>query len=350
MTNLMHPFLKDLPYYKILENPTPLEVLGTNIPIPSKYKQTYSLSDHANILIKRDDLTPGFGNKTRKLEFLLQNALDINSDCVVTAGGPQSNHCRQTAQFARKLGIETHLMFGTKTGDRDFDLIGNPFIDSLFSAQIHTCKKPERAQQMEILKTNLVKQGKRPYIIPVGGSNYLGVIAYAKAFFEVLKQSNDSGLNFNKIVFATSSGGTHSGLILGKKLSNWEGEIIGISIDQIPDEDETDQSQKYVKFMTGIANDAIKYLNLNFTITESDFQVNYSYLQGGYGVLGEIDKLGVHTLGNLGILSGPVYSGRAFGALIDMLSKGEFNSKDNILFWHTGGVGELEVYREGLLT
>ncbi len=346
----MHQSLAQLPFYKILNGPTPLEVLGDSIEVADRFKNSHPLVKHANILIKRDDLTPGFGNKTRKLEYLLHDVLTTKSDCIITAGGPQSNHCRQTAQFARKLGIETHLMFGTKSGSRDFDLNGNPFIDTLFSAHIHTCKKPERAQQMKRLRKGLEQEGKLPYVIPVGGSNYLGTIAYARAFFEVLDQSEKLGSTFSKIVFASSSGGTHAGLVLGKKLANWRGDIVGISIDQVPDCEEDQEDQKYVKFMTGIANDAIRHLGVDMEVLESDFSMNYDYLQDGYGVLGEIDKLGVHTLGNLGILSGPVYSGRAFGALIDLLSKASFSSDENILFWHTGGVGELEVYRNGLLS
>ena len=342
-------FLKNLDFVPILNNHTPIEKFAKDLKISERFQKNFSKSIQACLCIKRDDLTPGFGNKTRKLEYLLADAKSQNSDCVITAGGPQSNHCRQTAQFARSLGLDTHLVFGTKTGERDFPMVGNPFIDELFSAKIHTCKKPDRANAMIRLQEELRFQGKRPYVIPVGGSNHLGALAYAKAFYEMLEQSRSIGVAFDKIIFATSSGGTHAGLVIGSKLANWSGKIIGISIDQVPDNEEPDEESKYVSFMTSIANLAMEKIGLEPTISTGDFNVNYSYLQDGYGVVGDIDRLGVYTLANHGILSGPVYSGRAFGALVDMYFKGEISPNDNVLFWHTGGVGELDVYREDLL-
>jgi D-cysteine desulfhydrase len=153
-------------------------------------------------------------------------------------------------------------------------------------------------------------------------------------------------MSFKRIVFATSSGGTQAGLVLGAKLRNWHGEILGISIDQVPDEQESNPQLKYVKHMVDISNQALKKLGSRIFLSASDFNVNYDYLQDGYGVVGDYDRIGVRTLSNHGILAGPVYSGRAFGALLDLISKGVIPDDGQTLFWHTGGAGEIEVYKD----
>jgi D-cysteine desulfhydrase len=348
MTKNIFEEINKINFISILHAATPLEFLSNSFQIPNEFKESHALDQHAKIFIKRDDLTPGFGNKTRKLEYLLSDAKKLGCDCVITAGGPQSNHCRQTAQFARSIGLEAHLVFGTKSGLSDYAMVGNPFIDQILSAAIHTCRKPDRSVTMQALAEELNIKGKKPYVIPVGGSNKFGVIAYARAFSEMLEQSRLMGVEFSKIIFASSSGGTQAGLVVGARLAGWTGEIIGISIDQVPDEEEFNQELKYVAFMVDIANSALEHLGLDLRVTYKDFAVNYDYLQDGYGVVGKFDRLGVFTLANHGILSGPVYSGRAFGALIDLVKNKRIKSEDTVLFWHTGGVGELDVYRDDL--
>jgi D-cysteine desulfhydrase len=324
----------------------------TRIPGPLRVAATpglqLCLSGREGIAIKRDDLTPGFGNKTRKLEVILADALAQGADCVLTAGGPQSNHCRQTAQFARELNLEAHLMFGTDSGQADFPHVGNQVIDRVFGARVHTCKKPERALAMQSLANELKEQGKHPYIIPVGGSNMLGVLAYARAFQEFLRQDAESGQVFERIVVGTSSGGTQAGLVVGAKLAGWSGEILGISIDQVPDAAEPDEPQRYVKHMVTIANEALESLETSLRLSSEDFRLSYDYLQGGYGVVGDYDRIGVLTLANHGLLAGPVYCGRAFGGLLDLTARGVIPEDGRTLFWHTGGVGELEFYKEDL--
>ena len=203
---------------------------------------------------------------------------------------------------------------------------------------------------MESLASELAEQGRTPYIIPVGGSNYLGAIAYAKGFQELLEQASQSGNRFERIVVATSSGGIQAGLVVGAKLAGWRGEILGISIDQVPDADEPHYDLKYVTHMVMIANQALERLNAGCRVSATDFNVSYDYLQEGYGVVGDYDRIGVRTLANHGILAGPVYSGRAFGALIDMMSKKSIPTDGKTLFWHTGGAGEIDVYKEDLFS
>jgi L-cysteate sulfo-lyase len=340
--------LTEIPFVSILFGETPI----TRIPGPLQVAKTKDLRiDYAvdsPVFIKRDDLTPGFGNKTRKLELLLADAQAKTADCVITAGGPQSNHCRQTAQFARSIDIDVHLVIGTRTGERDFPFAGNQVVDRLFGAEISVCKKGEHAEAMKSIAGSLQKTGRTPYIIPVGGSNYLGALAYAKGFLELLEQCVRSGDSFDRIVLATSSGGTQAGLVVGATLANWDGEILGISIDQVPDSDEPNETSRYVKHMVSIANDALDYLDSRLRLSGADFNVNYNYLQSGYGVVGDYDRIGVRTLANHGIISGPVYSGRAFGALVDLIARGEIPADGKTLFWHTGGAGELDFYKDDL--
>jgi D-cysteine desulfhydrase len=338
-----------IPSVPLLLGETPV----TRITGPLCVGQTKALRlqvpDNASLSIKRDDLTPGFGNKTRKLELILADALAKGADCVITAGGAQSNHCRQTAQFARALGLEAHLMFGTASGARDFPCTGNQVVNRLFGATLHVCRKSERAAAMDALATALREKGKAPYVIPVGGSNALGALAYAKGFLEFLDQCRRAAESYDRIVVATSSGGTQAGLVLGARLTEWPGEILGISIDQVPDDQEPSESLKYVRHMMATANEGLARLTSTARVSASDFQLNYDYLQDGYGVVGDYDRVGVMTLANHGILAGPVYAGRAFGAAVDLMAKGTIPSDGRTLFWHTGGAGELEFYRDDLL-
>ena len=342
--------LAEFPSIRILFGKTPISEIASPLRVAHTERLQIELAQHAPIFVKRDDLTPGFGNKTRKLEVILADARAQGADCLITAGGPQSNHCRQTAQFGRELGLEVHLMFGTSNGQIDFPYVGNQVVDRLFDAQVHVCKKLERPVAMESLASELAEQGRTPYIIPVGGSNYLGAIAYAKGFQELLEQASQSGNRFERIVVATSSGGIQAGLVVGAKLAGWRGEILGISIDQVPDADEPHYDLKYVTHMVMIANQALERLNAGCRVSATDFNVSYDYLQEGYGVVGDYDRIGVRTLANHGILAGPVYSGRAFGALIDMMSKKSIPTDGKTLFWHTGGAGEIDVYKEDLFS
>lgn len=340
--------LSKLSTLQILIGATPITHISSPLKIADVKGLEVELNSQLPISIKRDDLTPGFGNKTRKLEVILADAIASGADSIITAGGPQSNHCRQTAQFGRQAGLDVHLMFGTSTGEKDFPYIGNQVVDRLFGAKVHVCVKKERPEAMEALSDKLKSQGKTPYVIAVGGSNYLGVLAYAKGFQEFLKQCEESQTSYERIVFATSSGGTQAGLVVGAKLAGWKGEILGISIDQLPDDDEPNPKDQYVKHMVEISNRALEVIGSTIRLSLSDFEVNYNYLQDGYGVVGDYDRLGVKTLANHGIISGPVYSGRAFGALIDLMSKKIIPDDGKTLFWHTGGAGEIDVYKDDL--
>lgn len=340
--------LRTFPSVPLLHGETPIDRITGGLRVAEAGSLKLKLPQAAMLSIKRDDLTPGFGNKTRKLELILADALAKRADCVITAGGPQSNHCRQTAQFARFLGMDAHLVFGTASGERDFPCVGNQVVNRLFGATVHVCKKSERASAMDALADALRKNGKTPYVIPVGGSNALGTLAYARGFVDFLDQCRRSGESYDRLVVATSSGGTQAGLVMGATLVGWPGEILGISIDQVPDDQEPNASQKYVRHMTTIANEALKCLGSGGRLSAADFRLNYDYLQGGYGVVGDYDRVGVKTLANHGLIAGPVYAGRAFGALLDLMARGTIPADGRTLFWHTGGAGEIEFYNKEL--
>jgi D-cysteine desulfhydrase family pyridoxal phosphate-dependent enzyme len=293
------------------------------------------------LFIKRDDLTglATGGNKARKLEFLIADALDKEADCVITAGGPQSNHCRLTAAAAARVGLKCHLVLG---GDPPSRAEGNLLLDEILGAQIHWVSKYAREQRMEELAVELRSAGAKPYIIPIGGSTPIGALGYVAAMYELSEQLVAANLSLGHIFFATSSGGTHAGLTLGAGLTGFSGKLTGISIDQVPDET---SPYKYREFVANLANDAAGHLRSSYRFSADDIFINYDYLGGGYGVVGDLERKAVTLLAQSeGILVGPVYTARALGGLIDLIHQGAFRPNENVLFWHTGDETALHAY------
>lgn len=315
--------IRNLDRVKLAQLPTPLQECR-------RFSQ--ALGGPA-IFIKRDDLTglAGGGNKTRKLEFLVGQALAQKADCIVTAGAIQSNHCRQTAAAAAQCGVESHLVLN---GSPDSATEGNYFLDQLLGAKFYYTARSSRDKKMQEVADALRKAGKTPYVIPVGGSNSIGAIGYVAAMFEITAQLSALNLPIDHIVFATSSGGTQAGLLLGAYLTGFKGKITGISIDQEPDEQ---CEYKYKAFVLDIANSAALMLGLDYKFDLKDIVINYDYLGQGYGVVGELERGSVLLLARTeGILVGPVYTGRALGGLIDLIRNGSITKEQNVLFLHTG--------------
>jgi L-cysteate sulfo-lyase len=297
------------------------------------------------ILVKRDDLTglATGGNKTRKLEFLIADALSRGADCVITAGGPQSNHCRQTAAAAAIAGLACHLVLGGEPQPP----LGNLLLDELLGATIHWTPKPRRTARIAELADELRAQGRRPYPIPIGGSNALGALGYIAAMFELVEQLAQQGRAVDHILFATSSGGTQAGIVLGARLASFTGRITAISIDQTPD----DQSDE--KFLAGVcreANAAAALLGSDARLTVADFATNYDYLGAGYGIVGDLERDAIRMLARTeGLLVGPVYTGRAAGAMVDLIRRGAYRPDETVLFWHTGDDAALHAYASDLV-
>lgn len=296
------------------------------------------------IFIKRDDLTGlAFGgNKTRKLEFLIGDALSKQCDTVITGGAEQSNHCRQTAAACALSGLECHLVLGGSEPDIPK---GNLLLDKLFGAKIHwdvECRKGEKIPQ---ISEELIRLGRKPYIIPYGGSNEIGVLGFIEAINELKTQLSEMNENISHVVFSSSSGGTHTGLVLGKYVYEQKFDLIGIEIDKAEYEGLT-----YSDHLLKLANSSAKFLGIDHTFTKNDFTLRNEYLGDGYGVVGELEKRAIKLLAETeGILVDPVYTGRTFGALIDMIEHGEFNNTDTVLFWHTGGTPSIFSYAEEIL-
>ncbi len=297
--------------------------------------------DGPKLFIKRDDNTGlGLGgNKTRKLEYILSDALEQGADTIITAGAIQSNHCRQTAAAAASLGLECHLVLG---GEQPNKSNGNLLLDQLFGCHIHWSGDNRKGEDIPNLVTQLTDLGKKVYVVPYGGSNELGSLAFLEAYKEIEAQSKSLSAPFTHIVFASSSGGTHSGLVLGKKMLNSATDIIGINIDK----NGIDGTPLHEVILT-LANATAQLLGLNRMVTEDDVILNSNYVGGGYGVIGALEKEAISLLARSeGILLDPVYTARAMGALIDMIRREEFSQNDRVLFWHTGGAPALFAYSD----
>lgn len=310
--------------------------------LPTPIDELVALSKHLGgprIFMKRDDQT-GLalgGNKTRKLEFLLADAVDRKATVLVTAGAAQSNHCRQTAAAAAKAGLRCVLVLGG-TGREASN--GNLLLDTLLGAEIHWTGMERRGERMKQIAEDLARNGERPYLIPYGGSNGVGAIGYAIAIQEALRQLGERGVEAHTMVTASSSGGTQAGLVAGAKLYGYKGTIIGISIDKGERGPEPFEHE-----MAEIANASLVGLGETVRVTPDDFAVAYDYLGAGYGVLGDPEREAIRLLARLeGILIDPVYTARAMAGMLDMIRRKSLSAGTTVLFWHTGGAPALFAY------
>ena len=290
--------------------------------------------------IKRDDLIGlgAGGNKVRKLELLLGDALEKGADTVITAGAPQSNHARQTAAAAARLNRRCILAL---RGDAPAEITGNLLLDRIFGAEIRWVGSRAFPEAIQLLAEEVSSRGGRPYAIPYGGSNEIGASAFAEAFAELLRQARDAGVSFDRVVFASSSGATHAGLVVGAHALGFEGQILGISVDKT----ESGLRDAVLQLTASTAG----LLRLETAPPESAVLLDDRYLGGGYAVMGEPEREAILLMArSQGILVDPVYTGRALAGLIDLVRRGEIGSKEKILFWHTGGMPALFAYARQL--
>lgn len=278
------------------------------------------------LLIKRDDQTGlAFGgNKTRKLEFLVAEARDQGAKTLVSGGALQSNHCRQTASAAARFGFRCILVL---TGDEPEQPSANLFLDKLFGAEIvYVAERKDRDRILQQTFDRAAKQGMKPYLVPYGGSNATGALGYAFAMKELVEQN----LHADWIVFATSSGGTHAGLLLGQRVFGYKGKVLGISVD------ETEEwLTQQVSELASLSSDK---LGKRIGFTPDEVLANANYCSAGYGVLTEREREAIHLFATCeGVLLDPVYTGRAAAGMIDLIRKGFFKKDETVLFLHTGG-------------
>jgi L-cysteate sulfo-lyase len=294
-----------------------------------------------NLWIKRDDQTglAGGGNKTRKLEFLIADALGQGADTILTTGAVQSNHCRQTAAAAAKAGLACHLVLG---GQPPQELTGNLLLDSLLGATLHWTTREQRLETLAELVDDLRAAGKHPYPITYGGSDPVGAAGYALAIEELRDQCAQTDLKPDALVFASSSGGTQAGLLAGAWALGWDVPILGISVDE---------SEARLQALVGdLATRTAEHLGCPHTFEPCDVRVNARYLGGGYAIMGALEREAITLMARSeGIFLDPVYTGRAFGGLLDIIRHGGFAAGQNVIFWHTGGAPALFAYAEELL-
>lgn len=282
--------------------------------------------DGIRLLVKRDDQTGlAFGgNKTRKLEFLLGEALAQGAHTLVTAGAVQSNHCRQTAAAAARFGFDCVLVL---VGEPPASPTANLFLDHLFGAQIvWVARREDRERVLQETFERLAQEGRKPYLVPYGGSNALGVLGYVYAMEELVAQQ----VQAEWVVFASSSGGTQAGLVLGARLFGFTGRLLGISVD----EPQKALQERVARLATETAN----LLGKPLTFSPSEIMVNADYCSAGYGVLTKAEIEAIRLFARTeGLLLDPVYTGRAAAGLLDLARKGFFRLGETVLFWNTGG-------------
>lgn len=323
--------LTRFPRLELIGAPTPLEYLPR-------------LSDHLGreIFIKRDDTTPLAmgGNKLRKLEFLAADALREGADTLITAGAIQSNHVRQTAAVAAKLGLHYVALLENPIGTRAENYLsnGNRLLLDLFNTQVEMCDAlTDPAAQLDELATRIEAQGYRPYVIPVGGSNALGALGYVESALEIAQQCEDA-VEISSVVVASGSAGTHAGLAVGLEQLMPQAELIGVTVSRAV----ADQLPKVVALQQAVANS----LELQ---AKADIILWDDYFAPGYGTPNEEGMAAVKLLAQLeGILLDPVYTGKAMAGLIDGITQKRFKDEGPILFVHTGGAPALFAYHPHL--
>jgi D-cysteine desulfhydrase family pyridoxal phosphate-dependent enzyme len=300
--------------------------------LPTPIERLLRLSEHLGgpeIFIKRDDQTglATGGNKTRKLEYLLAEARGKGASTLITTGAVQSNHCRQTAAAAAKSGFDCILVL---TGEQPEKVSGNLLLDYLFGAEIVWTSREKREVTLQRVFSKALGAGRQPYLVPYGGSNPTGASAYAFAMKEMMEQ----GIAADWIIFASSSGGTQAGMVVGAHLFGFQGQVLGISVDEPADV----LQARVAELASGVAD----FLGEGLSYTPQDIRVNADYLGGGYGVVSDLDRESIRLFARYeGILLDPVYTGRSAGGMIDLIRKGFFSPQDRVLFWHTGGLPAL---------
>ncbi len=317
----------DLPRVRFTSGPTPVD------PLPRLSKELGG----PRLFIKRDDLTglAGGGNKTRKLEFLVADALLKRADTLITLGAVQSNHCRQTAAAAARMGLKCILVL---RGHAPAEPVGNLLLDQLLGAQLRWAGDRTREEVMDEVVAEERAAGRNPYPIPVGGSNPLGATAYAVAMQEFTSQAKE---HFDRIIFASSSGGTHAGMVAGAILTGYAGQVLGISVDE--------ELAPLQQLVAGIANGIFRLLGEDRSVQARDICADAGYLGAGYAIMGPPEREAIHLFARYeGILLDPVYTGRAAAGMVDLIRRGTIAKHETILFWHTGGIPALWAYMDEL--
>lgn len=320
------------PRIRIAHLPTPLELLP---------RLTAALGG-PEIWIKRDDCTglATGGNKTRKLEFLMAEARAQGADMVMTQGATQSNHARQTAAFAARLGMACHLLLEDRLGssDANYNHNGNVLLDHLHGATAEPRPSGlDMNAEMEAVAERFRARGRKVYTIPGGGSNPTGALGYVNCAMEFVGQANDAGLVFDRVIHATGSAGTQAGLVTGLKAINAEIPLLGIGVRAPKDAQEANVYK--------LAAATAEKLGCPGIVKREDVVANTDYVGEGYGIPNKGTIEAIEMFARLeGILLDPVYSGKGAAGLIDLIRKGGIGKGERVMFLHTGGSAALSGY------
>ena len=320
----------------------PSKVSLAHLPTPvEKLERLTKFLNGPDLYIKRDDMTglATGGNKTRKLEFLVADAIQHGCDHIVTVGSEQSNHCRQTAAAAAKNSLGCSVVLSGKKPKRR---LGNVLLDEILGAHVYWTNGRSRAETMNEVIHELLSMGRKPYPIPLGGSNVIGSTSYVAAMQELTNQTKEAHLNFDFIVLASSSGGTQAGIVLGSQVFGFKGEVLGISVDSPADQLKTQ--------VAALATATATHLGLDSTSVLDRVVVNDDYVGDGYAQVGEPEREAIQLMGQKeGILIDPVYTAKAVAGIIDLIRWGAFTRGQSILFWHTGGTAALSAFSHKLV-
>lgn len=315
--------------------------------LPTRIERLNRLSKELgrNIYIKRDDET-GMeisGNKIRKLEFSVGEALENNCDYLITCGGIQSNHARATAAVAAKLGLGSYLVL---KGDENEEAEGNLFLDKLLGAKIKFVTKGEykynRKEIMEDIRKSLEVEGHKAYIIPEGASNGMGSLGYVNAMEEILEQEKQIDIKFDAIVVTVGSGGTYAGLYYGNRVNNNPATIYGFNI--------CDTKEHFQQIVLKLLDEIAIYTGKGIDVNEDELHIIDGYPGLGYALNRPEEIEFINYIAKLeGIILDPVYTGKAMYGLVEEIKKGSFDKHENILFMHTGGIFGWNREKRGLL-
>lgn len=325
--------LAQFPRRGYVESATPIEA----VPAFSE-----ALGGKVNIFIKRDDLLPGCsgGNKTRKLDFCIADALEKGADTIITCGAVQSNHCRLTLSWAVKEGMDCHLVLEERVkGSYSPEASGNNFLFQIMGVKSIDVVPggSDMMGEMKKLEAKLEAEGKKPYIIPGGASNTIGATGYVSCAEETLQQLFEMGLNIDHMVVPSGSAGTHAGVVVGMYGCNANIPVSGINVSRPKDVQEG--------IVHKLAVETAERVGVKGDIPAEAVECFDSYVGPGYSLPTDSMVEAVKLLASTeGILLDPVYSGKAMAGLVDLVRKGHFPEGSNVLFLHTGGSPALYAY------
>jgi len=318
---------------------------------PTPLEHLPRLSEHLGgpqIWVKRDDCTglATGGNKTRKLEFSMADALEQGADTIVTVGAVQSNHVRQTAAAACKLGLACEVLLEHRVVDpsEPYANSGNVFLDRIFGANLREYPGgTDFDAAIDAVAREIKARGGKPYIIPGGASNTIGALGYVNCAIELLEQAEELGLRIDHLVTATGSAGTQAGLIVGLRAIGSDMPLLGIGVNAAQDA----QEDKVYK----LACETAEFIGKPGIVAREDVIANCNYVGAGYGIPTEGMNEAILMLARLeGLLFDPVYSGKGLAGMIDLIRNSHFDAADNIVFLHTGGSAALFAYTDQLVT